>query len=135
MQVRRATPLPVIVMLLIAVASPAVWAQGVIELLNCPRVDGNGGGMNDPFTYASWVDIDIDRDGSYFRRCIENKAEKQIWTHWRGLLSNGWIPARHRLYGTTFITKGEVAPSKTDLWWGDGRDKRIDPEARCYKGE
>jgi len=119
-------------MLLIADASPAVRAQGVIEQRKCPHADGNAGGKNDRFTYASWVDKE--RDGSNFRRCIENQAAKQIWTDWKGLLSNGWIPMGHRMYGTTSITGGQVAPSKTDLCWGDGRGKRIDPEAKCYKG-
>lgn len=120
--------------------SSSSFPQGIIEQKRCPnaengRHDGNGGGYSDPFTYESWVDDDKDRDGRHFRRCIENKASKKIWTHWKGVLSSSWIPVEHRLYGSTFITRGEVDHSKTDLWWGDNRSQRLVAEAKCYKGE
>ncbi|WP_157354497.1 hypothetical protein [Thauera sp. 28] len=120
--------------------SSSSFAQGIIEQKRCPNAekghhDGNGGGYSDQFTYESWVDDDMDRDGRYFRRCIENKASKSIWTHWKGVLSSSWIPVEHRLFGSTFITRGEVDNSKTDLWWGDNRSQRLVAEARCYKGE
>jgi hypothetical protein len=51
------------------------------------------------------------------------------------VLSASWIPVGHRLFGSTFITRGEVDPQKTVLWWGDNRDKQIVAEAKCYKAE
>lgn len=120
--------------------SSSSFAQGIIEQKRCPNAekghhDGNGGGHSDQFTYESWVDDDKDRDGRHFRRCIENKASKSIWTHWKGVLSSSWIPVEHRLFGSTFITRGEVDNSKTDLWWGDNRSQSLVAEAKCYKGE
>lgn len=122
------------------VVSSSILAQGIIEQKRCPNAenglqDGNGGGHSNRFTYESWVDDDKDRDGRHFRRCIENQASKNIWTHWKGVLSSSWIPVEHRLYGSTFITRGEVDHSKTDLWWGDNRSESLVAEAKCYKGE
>jgi hypothetical protein len=128
------------VILMLAFRSSYAHAGGATEKMRCPKAkegkeDGNGGGRWDKFTFESFVDEDKNNGGSHFRRCIENQADKTIWTHWVGVLSNGRIPKGERLYGTTFVTKGEVAPRQTYLFWGDNRDKKEIVEAKCFKGE
>ena len=123
-----------------ALVSQPSLAQGLVEDGRCPNAkagkqDGNGGGSSDQFNYESWIENDNEKGGKHFRRCIENQAKKPIWTHWKGVLSSNWIPVNQRLYGTNFVTGGEVDPKKTDLWWGDSKSNRIVPEAKCYKGE
>jgi hypothetical protein len=130
---RRSSFVRTMGILAVAAASSPLCAQGFIDEQRCPGADGNGGGGNDRFTYQSWVDDA--KDGRNFRRCIQNEAKKPIWTHWRGLLSATWIPVGQRLYGTTLIATRDVQNSQTDLWWGDAKSERLQPEAKCYRGE
>jgi hypothetical protein len=134
-----AAPVAAILLAVAAWSPKAVLAQGVVEDGPCQfgaqGPDGQGGDNTDQFVYRSWSVESEQRDSRVFHRCIQNQARKSIWTDWRGLLSATWIPEKHRLNGATRISNGREEPKGTVLWWGDAKDKRVRPQAKCYQGE
>ena len=130
-----------------------IWLAAIVILVLAPGIglgdqcpdskNGNEDGLiedsPDKFTYESWIREEKNREGQVsghkFGRCIENKGNKELWTHWKGILSSGWIPKNDR---KLFVTRRNSNASENKnkvLWYGDGRDKKKTVETECWKGE
>ena len=89
------------------------------------------------FTYESWV-RDAEHAGeSYhqFGRCIENRGNDEVWTHWKGILADSWIPQHDRLLRVLKRTADSSEEKDKELWYGDGRDNMAVVQTTCWKNE
>ena len=108
----------------------------------CPRAENNkqdgfvDEGKNH-FTYESWVK-EAEHDGEryyQFGRCIQNRGNDEVWTHWKGILADSWIPVNDRLMRLLKRTSESSEEKDKQLWYGDGRDYVVVVETTCWENE
>ena len=108
----------------------------------CPRAgndkqDGFVDEGKNHFTYESWVK-EAEHDGeSYYQfgRCIQNRGNDEVWTHWKGILADSWIPVNDRLMRLLKRTSGSSENEDKHLWYGGGRDYVVVVQTTCWENE
>ena len=109
---------------------------------DCPmakrnKEDGKINDGRDKFTFESWIEERAKKKNAKyaFTRCIENRGTKDVWTHWKGILSAGWIEKDSRKLRATGQNSSASEERDKDLWYGDSRKKYARVKTTCWVKE
>ena len=105
---------------------------------DCPMAKrGMEDGTINKFTFESWIEERAKKKKAKyaFTRCIENRDTKDIWTHWKGILSAGWIEKDSRKLRAIGQNSSASEERDTELWYGAGRKNDARVKTTCWVKE
>ena len=105
---------------------------------NAVKLEGSFAEGDDRLHYESWMNEETNENSEtyYFGRCIKNEStEKKLWTHWRGILGDGWIGIDDSKSRIISRNSGEVEDKSKQLWFGNSRNHMQNIQTRCWEDE
>ena len=117
--------------------SAPAYSEDCLDV-NAEKLEGDLKEAPDNLHYESWMKEGTNENQGiyYFGRCIKNNTDhKDLWTHWKGILGDGWIPKSDSKMRSVGRNSERYDDKTKELWFGNNRDNLEAALTRCWQDE